>query len=116
VGPQLKLLVAVVLGPLDELAQAAFGMGPELGPDGVGGVDVQAVQREPAGRAVLVQGQVEQGAHQGVAGDQQIPLRRHVLQLDGVGVVRPGTQLRGGRVDRVREAAEGDLLQAHWRS
>ena len=75
VGPHGQQLVAVVLGLLDELAQPPLGVRPELRPDGVGGIDVEAVQGEPAGRAVGVEREVEEGADQAVAGDQQIPVR-----------------------------------------
>ena len=51
VRPDPHQLVAVALGLLDELAEAALGVGAEVRPDAVGRVDVEAVQREPPGRA-----------------------------------------------------------------
>src|SRR5439155_4297530 len=100
-------------GLLDHPAQPALGMGPEVGPDPVGGVDVQAVQGEPAGRTAAVHGQLEEGQDQVVAGDQQVPVRRHVGQRDAVRMVGPGAQLTRGGIDRVGESPEDRLLRTH---
>src|SRR5262249_23294630 len=61
VSPDPHQLVALLLGLLDHPPQPALGMGAEVRPDPVGGVDVQAVQREPASRAAAVHGQLEEG-------------------------------------------------------
>ena len=113
VRPGHEQFVAVVLGLLDEFAEPALGVGLELRTNGVGGVDVEAVQREPTSGTVHVECEVEKRADESVTRDEEIPVCRHGLELDHVGVVRPGSQLRGGRIDRVREAAECDLLQTH---
>ena len=91
-----------------------LGVRPELRPDAVGGVDVEAVQGEAAGRAGGVHRQVEEGRHQVVAGDEQIPVRRHgLVKRDGAGIVCPGAQFGRRGVDRVGEPGEPRSLQTH---
>src|SRR5262245_8363037 len=113
VGPHLQRLVAVVLGLLNETAQAPLRVGAELGADRVGRVDVQAMESKPASRAVDVECQIQQRYGKPVVGHQKIPIRRHGLKLDRVRVVCPGTQFSRSRIHRIGESAEGDLLQAH---
>src|SRR5690348_15404253 len=60
VRPGDERVVAALLGLLDELAQAPLRVGPEVGADAVGGVDVEAVQREAPRRAGRVHGELEE--------------------------------------------------------
>jgi MerR family transcriptional regulator/heat shock protein HspR len=113
VCPDDRHLVAVVLGVLDELAQPASRVRPEVGADAVRRVDVHAVQRETAGRTAWVHGEIEERSDESVTGNEQIPVLWHGLQQRRVGMVGPGAQLCRGGVDRVREAAERRWLNTH---
>ena len=80
---------------------------PEGGADRVAGVDVQAVQGEPARRARVVQREREQRSDQPVAGDDEIEVRRQLRGGYRVGGVGPRAQLGGSGVDDAGEAADG---------
>ncbi len=89
VCPDRHRLVADLLGAFDVLLQPTLALRGRIGTDAVGGVDVHAVLGEPAGRTLPVHGQLEQRRSENVTGDQQIPVRRHRVQRDRLGVIRP---------------------------
>jgi hypothetical protein len=113
VGPDRHRVIAEFRGASDKFLKAASTPGGGTGPDTVGGVDVHAVQREEAYRALTVHGQLEQSWGELVTGDDQIPVRREHIRGHRFGLICPSPKFLRPWSDRIDKPEIADVPRFH---